>query len=511
MKLFSSVLIGLSVLNAAAFFHPHEGAAFLDSHAVGISQIQHLLTPPEGTKTVIHLKEPNNPVYLVGSPLHPDSHGESHESHGHGHGEEAHGEESEHHASPAEQHESLGLACFLMGTVGAIMFLFYLVNSRSIGIRLSTWRVLNMTVSIFVAVLLYGSLKMFILHMFEPSFELMVCITLALFFVFYLGTSVALFFLKGGDPEQLEASGTVLAHITGFAAMYGFADAREVEFFEQFGAPGLILLIVVAALVIGVLSFITDFVMQKVAGNRVDEAEERWMETCDETDDDVFCLAISFLFVILFRYLIRGKAEPYEPGEIGNVTQGDANALLLFAVGFALLVGIGAVVIIKQHQRLSRSKTRKRVVSNFQHLNSMIMSWSFLFWAEWQLYVWGWESTVIGGCIVVAFFLTGLSFSAVFLLNCASEQLKSIPMAKRAMGSLELALGVLVGFSWERAFDVGFEEVEHALKHSPGVVPAPVTVALMSIVLLVIVTPAWRYYILPKVGQLEGMEMSASK
>lgn len=366
-----------------------------------------------------------------------------------------------------------------------------------------------MTVSIFVAVLLYGSLKMFILHVVDPSPTVMVGITLCLFLIFYLGTSAALWFLKGKDVERQEASGTVLAHITGFAAMYGFADAREIAFVEELGVTGLILLIVVASALIGLLSVVTDYIMQKVAAGSgiIDEEEERWMEICDETDDDVFCLAVSFLFAMLFRQLIRGRAV-YEPGEVEGVDQHEANLLLGLALSFMLLVGIGAVVIINKSAVLERHKTRKRMVGNFQHLNSMIMAWSFLFWAEWQLHVFGWERTVIGACIVIAFFLSFTCFTMVFVLSSVAERFKSNKLAEKALGSLELALGVLVGFSWERAFDVGFEEVEHALVHDPrgSVIPAWVTVALLSILLLVVVAPAWRYYIFTKVRTLEAIE-----
>merc|ERR1719271_944739 len=126
------------------------------------------------------------------------------------------------------------------------------------------------------------------------------------------------------------------------------------------------------------------------------------------------------------------------------------------------------------------------------------MAWSFLFWSEWQLYVLGWESTVIGACIAIAFFLSFLCFAMVFVLSNLAERFKSNKLARRALGSLELALGILVGFSWERAFDVGFEEIEHKIHHDKRLQISPVLcIVLLSTVLLVIVAPAWRLYILP--------------
>jgi hypothetical protein len=442
---------------------------------------------------------------------HHEEHGHHEVGGEHGHGEHGHG----HHELSAEEEaleiESFSIALFLMGGVGSLMVVFYLVNSPYVGVKVTTWRVLNMTASIFVAVLLYGTLKMVILSTFEPGFEATIAITLTLFVIFFVGTHAILFHLKTGDKMQLQAAGTIMAHISGFAAMYGFADCQEVEMFEKLDAQGLIMLIVGAAVVICGLAFIMDKVMMKIAmaDGVQDESEEEWIDTCEETDDDVFCLAISFLTVLFVRYLIRGKVYPYEPGKIGTISQGETNTLLSCAFCFLALACGGAGIIIKYQNLLSTNKFDRRITTNLQHLNSMIMAWSFLFWAEWQLYVWGWESTVIGGCLVVAVFLTVASFGCVFLLNCVQSHFSGSKMAMRAMGSLELALGVLVGFSWERAFDVGFEEIEHTLAHRVHIgIPAHVSVVLMSIFLLIIVAPAWRYYILPKSAQMEKLEES---
>lgn len=548
MKLSVAVaVIGIIVPNFwARSLHQQKDASFLSAAIQEDVHLTHTtlasIVPPKDVKTVVHLKEANNPIYLEGSPLRPDAdeepekkaaeddklkplegHGSEHKEEGHhdehgGHKEVHHegGHHAEHGANEAgheteeQDSESLALACFLMGTVTALMFLFYLVNHRSIGIKLSTWRVLNMTASIFVAVLLYASMKMLALHILEPNMLWHVIITLVSFLMFYIGTTAMLYALMGKDDERLEATGTIMAHITGFAAMYGFADAQELEHIEHLGLTGLVLLLVVSSALILSLSMITDKVMKRMAARdgRVDQGEEKWMEVIDETDDDIFCLAISFQFVLLFRYLIRGEATPYEPGKEGKggVTQPQAHALLLVAVGFLVLVGAGAIVCSKFGNRMMQHAKSKRIVTNIQHLNSMIMAWSFLFWAEWQLYVSGWESTNIGATVFLAFCLTGASFTCVFVLDALRERLKSNKMAERAVSSIELALGVLVGFSWERAFDVGFEEVEHALKHTykSPMIPAHVVVLLMSSLLLIVVAPAWRYHILPKVGKYEG-------
>jgi len=461
-------------------------------------------------------------------------HNEAHHGEEHGHHDEAHhGEEHGHHGgdhngeafdhggNPVYHHEigspeSFALACFLMGGVGALMFVFYLVHSKHL--RTATWRVMNMTVSIFIAVLIYATLKMVIVEYFKPNFYELIAITLVSFVFLFVGTHALLFKLMRGDPEQLRAVGTLMAHITGFAAMYGFADCREVEYFEELSGTGIVLLICTTCTTIGLLCYIMNRLMKDTAravgedgeANEIDEQEERWIEICSETDDDVFCLATSFLLVLYIRYVIRGTVMPYEPGKVGFIEQIHATKLLMVAAFFGALVVFGQVMIIKYSDVLGANEFDKRCTENLQHLNSMTMAWCVLFWAEWQLYVSGWESTVIGGCLVIAVCLTILSFAGVVVFTFVKEHLHQ-RLAKRAIGSLELALGVLAGFSWERAFDVGFEEIEHAFTHHIETPMAPhVAVTVLSIILLMIVLPAWRYHILPKTMRLEEAEEKAT-
>lgn len=218
---------------------------------------------------------------------------------------------------------------------------------------------------------------------------------------------------------------------------------------------------------------------------------------------------------------------PYGAGKAGAVTQSEANALLGCGIFFVLLIGVGTIVNI--HRAAiglggdgGHSHTSHRIRATILHLMNMIMAWCFLFWTEWQLYVWGWESTVIGGALVVAFFLTMASFLVVCILDFFSRRVEDTVMGesahsrkvvKKTVRSLELALGVLVGFSWERAFDVGFEEIEHAIIHNPSWqkawlhgLPHYAGIAIMSLVLLILVAPAWRFYIMPKAAKLERQE-----
>mmetsp|Transcript_27222 Transcript_27222/g.51357 ORF Transcript_27222/g.51357 Transcript_27222/m.51357 type:complete len:541 (+) Transcript_27222:77-1699(+) len=434
-------------------------------------------------------------------------------------------EESTHHSEEEEgaeaeealEAESFSLSVFLMSSVGALMCVLHLLHwpTETGSVKGQTLRVLNMTFSIFVAVLVYGSVKACLIDITKPGLIASVVMTLVLFIVLYIGSHYFLFRLKGGDPESLSAASTILAHITGFAAMYGFSDVQEIEFFEERGSTGIVMVISIAAIAISAVALAMNKVMgllrvKAFAEGKEEEGVDEWIDTCREADDDVLCLAISFLVTGLIRYIIRGKNYPYEPGKVGNVTHKECGQLACCCVCSFLIVGLGAVVIQYTHKALPQFG--KRVFVVFQHMTSMVTAWACLFYAEWQIYVMGWESTVIGGSLVVACFVTFLSLFAVLVLDLWNSRVEGGMMLGRALKSAELALGVLIGFSWERAFDVGFEEISLKMEKSGYAHASPeVIVVLLSAILFAVVYPAWRLYILPAAIAEEKMEAEKEK
>jgi uncharacterized membrane protein len=393
------------------------------------------------------------------------------------------------------------------------MVVYHLANSEYSHVKLTTWRVLNMTVSIFAAVLLYGTIHHILEHVLQPSPAARVTITLLLFLFLFVGSHALLFKLKGGDGLRLQAAATILSHIVGFSAMYGFADSQEeIELFAENGVSGMMAMVLAGSVIIGGLGFVLSRVMIKFAESdgSVSESEKQWIDVCEESDEDVFCLATSFLLVLLFRHAIRGKAQPYEPGRIVDVTQRDANLLLACSFGSGVLTAFGTLVLKMLHHSVPYHSPARRIATISQHLCSMTTAWAFVFWAEWQLYVWGWEHTVIGGCLAIAVFMTLFSFVCILFIQILRSQSHENKALRRAVSSMELALGVLIGFCWERAFDVAFEELESDLFHSvhresfEHTAMSLIVVSLMNLGLFAIVASAWRRYILPKAEHLEA-------
>eukprot|EP00435_Cladocopium_sp_Y103_P075290 s14_g56.t1 len=67
------------------------------------------------------------------------------------------------------------------------------------------------------------------------------------------------------------------------------------------------------------------------------------------------------------------------------------------------------------------------------------------------------------------------------------------------------AIGVLIGFAWERCFDVAVDETAER-EASEGILPPSLVKVVLALMLATLVVPAWRWYILPVVRELGGFE-----
>lgn len=396
--------------------------------------------------------------------------------------------------------ESFSLSCFLVAFIVSVMVLYHMLHCNHGGVKRTTARVVSLTTSIFAAVLCYGGIKSLLLVIIRPGFLGKICLTLALFVALYILTSAALFKIKDGSVIEMRAVGAIFAHTTGFAAMYGFSDLGELEIVEEWGATGNVLVVVIAVVVIPLMALAMDIIEDKIAmADGLETLEEKqWREITEDADDDVFSLAISFLVVGLFRYHIRGKILAYEPGNIGQPTQTECNYLLGYGMFFAFLVVVGAMLIDRFRDEV-RNFYDGRPANVLQHLNTMVAAWCSLFWAEWQLHIIGWESTTIGSCLVIAMFFAFVSCCSVYGLDFLQHMAKARGASiNKAVKSLELALGVLVGFSFERAFHVAFEEIAlHAERHGYEWATQVVFI-VMSGGIFAVVYSAWVLYILPQ-------------
>lgn len=424
------------------------------------------------------------------------AHGESGEhgdgEHGAGHEAHGHGEHGEHH----HQHSQLGvaLAAMLLGAVGFVMALFYLVHFPDPDIRLATWKMLSSTISIFVAVAIFLTTKEMTElvegHVLSPAKKTVVSGVRALFITVAM-EGLLMFFVT--RRSALEASGTLAAHVTGFAFLDFLADMQEIPPLSDDPLCSLVAFaagIVVFALIFWMGGRVRhNFAHSRGVTDFGQEGKRGWKEECIEVEDDVMGLALAFVLSRSVRFFIAGELPPVYGNPLGK-TFWQVKALLGCSLGFGAFVVLlsPVVVAIKNH-------TVARLAKCAQLVCSMAMGWSLLYTGQWSYWAATGDQGLMGkeckmlARIAMAIINSVIVIVAIIVLDFIADR---VTVNARALRSLSDALGLLLGLSWEAAFDQAVESA-HEEFHSNALVLKIV----MGFCMCVVVTPAWQLYILP--------------
>lgn len=252
-----------------------------------------------------------------------------------------------------------------------------------------------------------------------------------------------------------------------------------------------------------------------------DDFERVWDEEAQEAENDIMGLSMSFLFVQALRYLINCTGLPNNQGY--GVDQGPVVALWLFLA--ALVATIAAVLLFCfNDKRLHQNENwfddecpegeavEDDVDGGFTDVNrhvsttvtSMMMTgaWCNFYGMRWLLTEDGSEPTVSG--VFVALVLSLLCFLVVFQLDKFADRLRARAPGERqhlVIMRLIFGMGILIGFAWEQCFDAAAGTLA---KRTSNPHLAKLVVAVFCAFVL---TPAWRWYLLPMSVHSEGVEL----
>merc|ERR1712151_726818 len=97
--------------------------------------------------------------------------------------------------------------------------------------------------------------------------------------------------------------------------------------------------------------------------------------------------------------------------------------------------------------------------------------------------------------VMCAMVCTFIAFSFIFIVDWLCHIDPTLEELDEALRKLYRVFGVVVGFSWEQTFD----EAEEAMAM---VTPDPqASKVIMAIISIIVLIPAWRWYVLPMVYQ----------
>eukprot|EP00931_Biecheleriopsis_adriatica_P087052 TRINITY_DN61574_c0_g1_i1.p1 TRINITY_DN61574_c0_g1~~TRINITY_DN61574_c0_g1_i1.p1 ORF type:complete len:600 (-),score=112.15 TRINITY_DN61574_c0_g1_i1:113-1870(-) len=471
-------------------------------------------------------------------------------------------EEKEGEEEPPPQRD-VGIACMLLGSVAFVMLLFYVVNWKDDDIRLYAWGIISTTLSIFTAVLSFSGIRSIVFRLLPISEELGSAEVLeivraySMYLVLFLLLQLAVKIVSGaycdcccpvdleaavwvvadnlradfgdGVPEEwvrnrtgnrsvavidnvevfvekrhlnmektkrrLKAWAMMMAHLCGFAAIEAGGSLQHLEVFARSPLMALVAA-VINQVVIVVLFRLFDLCRQATIYDHEDERVVMCKEEIFDAELDIISLATSFLTVQVVRYAITGTlpneeglVEPWKPVGYPAILQ-----LLGFGVA-SLVVSILFVCIKCSNEFL------KFVVELSQNTFGLLFAWSALWSSRLFMREWDGIDDTLGTDLytnerhlVTALVLSLCALLVIKVLDCVSDMGGGVT---RTLQNMINVLSVMIGLSWESCFESGVSELSQET-------PNPFRMQLVfSAGAIAIVLPAWRWYVLQRVLDLD--------
>jgi len=425
-------------------------------------------------------------------------------------GEEGEAEEK-HGASPVES----AISVMLLGSIGFQMLLFYLVHWEDADIRRYAWRVISQTISIFCAVLLFqgfnGLIEEYLVEGAGEFWEVVIDMGQMVFWLTAMQlmlaiTSGAVNELWGGtrpDMKDVEINvkslALLLSHVAGFSAINAWGSMQHVVF----GRNPFVALLVLPIACFGLLFVYHGFDIfrehvSKSDDGEVDEYEEKWDEETEECENDVAGLSLSFLTVQAIRFAVGGHLPDTEGGEPLGLMRDHGLTQWLTLIGCGMVCGALGISLLYMEGLLSHDSAgyefKRRCLSICGDYFTFGNAWCLYYGVEWAL-----SSQLVGSeeallHVIISLFLSAVAFMMIFVLDKVIDNELVGEGSEQAVETIILAFGVLVGFAWEQSFDAAVGVVADAME---GRFPKAGSKLVMSMVLVIIVFPAWRFYILP--------------
>jgi len=414
-----------------------------------------------------------------------------------------------------------GISVMLLGSIGFMMSLFYLTNLKDPQLRKYSWLVISNTISIFCAVLFFQALNGFVDDLLKDSSEsLELEVDFVHFLVWFITLQCILALSAGAVALKLDATeeeeafheegekhrkvklhsnAILLGHLAGFAAINAFGVLQQ-----QVWRNSLCIFLVfpVTWAVIHFCGKVTQWIRYELskADSDVSEAEIEWDEVTTETEDDIIGLAASFMLCQFFRYLWSGILPNEEGIEDHEVLRSHKTYQVLL-----LLLSGCLVICLEMFRILFHSHKFQGFQAQFQNVSAMCFAWCLFYSSDWFVSR-NFFPTKHGMMkeICLSLFVTIVALALIFILDVIADWDATGKEIDNAVRGVIKAIAVLIGFSWEKGFDVAVDGLAQDDYKS-------VTKMILAVVLGVMVLPAWRWYILPLLLEYEEAEKEAEE
>jgi len=236
------------------------------------------------------------------------------------------------------------------------------------------------------------------------------------------------------------------------------------------------------------------------------EALKIWHEEVRESETDVGGLCVSFLTVQACRFNISGVLPDTLGIEEENYTHplwctfGLYGCSLLFVILIVPVFLMYAEYEEKKPAPGSCESFMQRMVMVLLNAVCMAFAWCLLYGTKWEaarLLPFLGNPNMITGRVFLAMIISTFGVLLILTLDKIADAPWTGDMADAIIIKIIAAIGILVGFSWEQSFDGGVEVIA-------ALTPQPILAEIgLTVLVVLIVLPAWRRHILQKVIDLQ--------
>jgi len=438
------------------------------------------------------------------------------------------------------------VAALMLANVACVIALLYLLKSSDEDIRYYALRTIDLGISLFTALVLFSAVHRCITDYItggaSPPIWVQVLHMLVWFVIMQTlsatlsgAVTVVKKELEAPDPSrsdeemvhikeewrrrrlQVKCWAGMTTHLTAIAGMTALGSLQEVPFFAKNPLTALLVVpigfIATVLLYQGVEKIRYDIAMSD--DGKVDFAEAMWDEEAKHGENEVISLSLSFVTLQAYGFWLVGRGPHSLASEIDfEIAPGswqEVFGLLAFACG---CVGI-TIPLARSYEMLKRRWNIEDGNDNFILRCVGISVNYFMMCLAWSMLTAIKESTALmlpelakDGIVLkitVALATTFLTFAVILVLDKIADMHVAGGETERIIVTIINANSFLIGFSWE----VSFSKALVVIGGPQGSVSGFTHLAL-SIMVCLVVIPAYRMYLLPE-RHAEGQELAKMK
>jgi len=438
---------------------------------------------------------------------------------------------------------TLKVSSLMIANVACVIALLYLLKSEDEDIRYYALRTIDLGISLFTALVLFSAVHRCIAEYLtggaQPPIWVQVVHMLVWFVVMQtlaatLSGAVFAQDLDAPDPDrhddemvqirdewkrrrlQVKCWAGLTTHLTAIASMTALGSLQEVPFFAR--SPLTSLLVVPIGFVSTLLLYQgVETIRYQVAmfdDGKVDFAEAMWDEEAKHGENEVISLSLSFVTLQAYGFWLVGRG-PHSLSQDGiSVVPGTWQEIL----GLVIFAGVCIALTLPCARLYEALKRRFHVADAHDNVPLRCVSIAvnyFMMCLAWSMLTAIKEGTAIvfpslakDGIVLkiaVALVTTFLTFGVILILDKIADMHVAGGQTERIIVTIINANSFLIGFSWEVCFSKALVAIGGPRGNVSGI-----THLLLSILVCMVVIPAYRWYLLPERHE-EGQELAKMK